>query len=95
MFINQDLIILIPSLMIIGFLIKKSELVFDNFIPLYLGAFGIILSLIFYFCQNFVFDFTNLLYGIFFSITQGSISAGMAVYFYQILKQSKNYYKEK
>lgn len=95
-FINRDLIILIPTLMVIGFLIKQANFINPNLIPLLLGFFGISLSAIFYFYQTPIFIFSQIFYGLFFSFTQGAISAGMAVYFHQLVKQAKNYYnKEK
>lgn len=90
-FVNPDLIILIPTLMTIGFLIKKSQHISSNLIPLILGIFGILFSLMFYFSETQIYIWSQVAYGIFFSFTQGAISAGMAVYFHQLVKQAKTY----
>ncbi len=78
-FISPELLILVPVLYIIGFGVKKTKLIPDKFIPIVLGACGIVLSCLW------VHDFSFV--GIFTAITQGILVAGASVYFNQIIKQ--------
>lgn len=84
-----ELLILIPVLYLIGIGIKKSK-IRDNFIPLILGAIGIILSGLYIFAVAPAFaDVYAILTAIFTAITQGILCAGASVYINQIIKQSE------
>lgn len=78
-YIQPELLVLIPVLYLIGFAIKKTVLIPDKFIPLILGAVGVVLCVI---CQI-VSDGFNL----FTAITQGVLCAGASTYANQIFKQ--------
>lgn len=87
-FVKPELLILIPVLYLIGAGLKNSKLK-DNFIPIALGIFGIILSTIYVFATSEISGSKDVLMGIFISLTQGILVAGCSVYFNQIYKQLK------
>ena len=74
-FIISELLILIPVLYLMGMGIKKSKWIDDKYIPIILGAVGVILSCLYVKGVNFV------------AITQGILCAGCSVYVNQIIKQ--------
>lgn len=82
-FIQPEILILIPVLIIIGLMLKKVEYVKDWTIPIILGATGIILAIL-------ILGFDKGFQGsiILSGILQGVLSAGMAVYVHQLTIQS-------
>ena len=82
-FISPELLVLIPVLYIIGIGAKKTTLIPDKFIPIVLGACGIILSCLWVLGTNGI-----SIIGIFTAITQGILVAGASVYINQIIKQT-------
>ena len=87
-FVKPELLILIPVLYLIGTGLKNS-IFKDNLIPIALGIFGIILSMIYVFATSEISGIKDVLMGIFISLTQGILVAGCSVYFNQIYKQLK------
>ena len=87
-FVKPELLILIPVLYLIGTGLKNSKFK-DNLIPIALGIFGIILSMIYVFATSEISGSKDVLMGIFISLTQGILVAGCSVYFNQIYKQLK------
>ena len=87
-FVKPELLILIPVLYLIGTGLKNS-IFKDNLIPIALGIFGIILSMIYVFATSEISGSKDVLMGIFISLTQGILVAGCSVYFNQIYKQLK------
>ena len=85
-FIRPELLVLIPVLYFIGTGLKQSVLVPDNYIPLLLGAAGIILSTLYTAAAS---QAENVLMMIFVGITQGILCAGCSVYVNQLIKQQK------
>ena len=83
-FIQPELLILVPVLYIIGTALKKTTLVNDKFIPIILGAIGIILSCLYVIATC---GFSAM--SIFTAITQGILVAGCSVYCNQLIVQSK------
>ena len=83
-YIQPELLVLIPVLYIIGEGIKKAEAINDKYIPIILGAIGIILSCLYVIAMC---GFSAM--SIFTAITQGILVAGGSVYINQIWKQSK------
>ena len=81
-FILPELLVLVPVLYILGAGIKKTTLIPDKFIPIILGACGIILSCL-WVIANTGFSATS----VFTAITQGILVAGASVYINQIVKQ--------
>ncbi len=86
-YIKPELLILVPVLYIVGVFLKGSKKVDDRNIPLYLGVVGIVLAAVF---VSTTVDGTlsGWIQGLFASVTQGVLLAGMAVYSNQIIKQS-------
>ena len=87
-FVKPELLILIPVLYLIGTGLKNSKFK-DNLIPIAIGIFGIILSMIYVFATSEISGIKDVLMGIFISLTQGILVAGCSVYFNQIYKQLK------
>ena len=87
-FVKPELLILIPVLYLIGTGLKNS-IFKDNLIPIALGIFGIILSMIYVFATSDISGIKDVLMAIFISLTQGILVAGCSVYFNQIYKQLK------
>lgn len=85
-YIKPELLILVPVLYIVGIALKKTSFL-DKFIPLILGAGGIVLSAVWTFTACEVFDYRCVLTAIFASVTQGVLCAGASVYANQIYKQ--------
>lgn len=81
-YICAELLILIPVLYAIGYGLKKTEKIKDNYIPAILGGVGVLFALLY------VHSFTAT--GIFTAITQGILCAAAAVYAHQLYKQGKN-----
>ena len=82
-YIHPELIILVAVLYFLGMGIKVSS-VKDKYIPIILGASGIVMSTLFSVATG---GFTAM--QIFDGITQGILCAGCAVYVDQIKKQGK------
>ena len=81
-YIQPELLILVPVLYIIGAAIKKTEFISNKFIPIILGAIGIILS-----CLYVISTCGFSAISIFTAITQGILVAGSSVYVNQIINQ--------
>lgn len=81
-FIQPELLILVPVLYIIGAGIKKAAFIKDKYIPIILGATGIVLSCLYVIATC---GFSAM--SIFTAITQGILVAGGSVYVNQIIKQ--------
>lgn len=81
-FIKPELLVLIPVLYFIGLGLKKSKAK-DEYIPLILGASGIVLAML-WVCGTSGIS----LIGIFIAITQGILCAGATVYVNQLIKQA-------
>jgi uncharacterized membrane protein len=87
-YIKPELLILIPVLYLIGIGIKKSKIQ-DKFIPLLLGAVGVVLSSIYVFAFAELITAQTFMQCLFTAITQGILCAGASVYVNQIIKQSQ------
>lgn len=86
-YINPELLILVPVLYLIGMGIKKSA-ISDRWIPLLLGACGIILASIYVVAIDDLQTIKDVFVAIFIAITQGVLVAGASVYANQIVKQA-------
>lgn len=82
-YINAELLILVPVLYALGSVIKNSEKVKDNYIPLILTIVGIALSGLYVLATEGV-----TLLSIFTGIVQGVLVAAAAVYANQVIKQT-------
>ena len=81
-YIQPELLVLIPALYLLGSAFKKSELIPDKLIPIYVGIMGVGLASMY---VNATCGFSLL--GAFTGIVQGILCAGASVYFNQMAKQ--------
>lgn len=81
-YIQPEMLILIPGLVVIGKIFSDSDMVKNKYIPMLLGGFGIALSIVYMISL-----YGLSLNGIFTGIVQGILCAGTAVYGNQIYKQ--------
>lgn len=88
-YVKPELMIVSVILYIVGNALKKMKTVHDKYIPLILGGFGIMLCTIYVFSTTNIYDYKEILEGIFTGITQGILVAGLSVYVNQIIKQGK------
>jgi hypothetical protein len=88
-FIKPELLLLIPVCYLLGIGLKKSESFKDSKIPLILGCFGIVMSLLYVLATCETSNFKEIAICIFTAITQGILTSGCSVYIDQIIKQSK------
>lgn len=86
-FVKPGLVILIPALYIIGMGLKKWGAVKDNWIPVILGACGIVLAAIWVLASSDITGYKDVLMAVFTAIVQGVLVAGLSVYVNQIWKQ--------
>jgi FtsH-binding integral membrane protein len=87
-FIKPELLILIPTLLFVGAGIKRSNIK-DNYIPLILGAVGVVFAGVYVFASEPVNGTQGIATAIFTAFTQGVLCAGAAVYANQIYKQAE------
>lgn len=81
-YITPELLVLIPVLYLLGMAFKKSELIADKLIPIYIGVLGIALALLYVIAScGFALE------GLFTGIVQGILCAGASVYANQMIKQ--------
>lgn len=87
-FIKPELLILIPALYAIGAAIKKASIK-DKFIPLILGACGVVLAGVYLFASEPITGTQAVATAIFTAVTQGVLCAAASVYADQLIKQAK------
>lgn len=89
-FVNPALLVLIPLLYFIGTAIKKAVTIADKYIPLILGAVGMVLALLWVMgtAEN-ALTAQGWYLAAFTATVQGWLCAGMSVYVNQIIKQSQ------
>ena len=82
-YIKPELLVLVAVLYIIGLMLKGTQKIKDNYIPVILGVLGILLSALYVIATEGL-----SLIGAFTGITQGILVAGVAVYVNQLIKQT-------
>lgn len=83
MYVKPELLIVAVVLYVLGLMIKQTKKVKDKYIPVILGAIGVLV------CFVYVFAIEPIsLMGVFTALTQGILVAGVAVYVNQVIKQS-------
>lgn len=87
-YVKPELLVLIPVLYLIGNAIKKSK-IDDRFIPLLLGACGVLMAGIYIVSTESVSGAQQVAAALFTGITQGILAAGASVYVDQLIKQAK------
>lgn len=88
-YIKPELLILIPALYFIGIMLKSAQDVKDKYIPLILGACGIVLATTYVLATALPLMAASVLKALFTGITQGILCAGCSVYVNQLFKQHK------
>lgn len=83
-YVKPEILVLIPTLNIIGAMMKKLWYIDNRMIPAMLGLIGIMLAIIWIVGTEGISAV-----GIFTAITQGILCAGAAVYANQLLKQAR------
>lgn len=88
-YIKAELLVLAIVLYFVGMGIKNTEKISDKYIPVILGALGILISAIYVIATSVFNGYQSILMAIFTSIVQGILVAGLSVYANQIIKQAK------
>lgn len=88
-YLRPELAALIPVLYLIGIVLKNSKSVKDKYIPMILGAAGILFSALWHFGAAEIKCIPDLASAMFSAMTQGVLAAGAGVYADQLIKQAK------
>ena len=88
-YVKPELLVLAIVLYFVGMGIKNTEKISDKYIPVILGALGILISAIYVVATSAFNGYQSILMAIFTSIVQGILVAGLSVYANQIIKQAK------
>lgn len=88
-YIKPELVVVAIVLYIIGMGLKKSTLLLDKYIPIALGALGIILCAVWVFATSAVSTPQDIAMAAFTAIVQGILVAGASTYINQIVKQAR------
>ncbi len=86
-YIKPELITVAVVLYFIGLGLKKAEVVADKYIPLILGAAGIILCAFWVLATEPLKDGQEIAMAVFTAVIQGILTAGLSTYVNQIIKQ--------
>lgn len=88
-YVKPELIVVAVVLYFVGAGLKKSEAVADKYIPIILGAVGVVLCAIWVLATCPIDTGQNIAMAIFTAIVQGILVAGLSTYVNQIIKQSQ------
>lgn len=88
-YIKPELLIVAAVLYFIGIFLKQSQTVKDKYIPLILGACGIIICAVYMAATCQCSTVPEMAMAAFTAITQGILVAGLSTYVNQIAKQAK------
>ena len=86
-YIKPELITVAVVLYFIGLGLKKAEAVADKYIPLILGAAGVILCAFWVLATEPLKDGQEIAMAVFTAVIQGILTAGLSTYVNQIIKQ--------
>lgn len=89
-YIKPELLILAPVLYLLGAALKKAQAFADKYIPIALGAAGVLLAVVWVLATTDMTNYKDALQAVFVALTQGILAAGCSVYVNQIVKQAKN-----
>jgi uncharacterized membrane protein YvlD (DUF360 family) len=87
-YVKPELVVVAVVLYFVGMALKKSQTVADKYIPLTLGAFGVIICGIYVVATCSLVGAQNVAMAIFTAIVQGILVAGLSTYINQIIKQA-------
>lgn len=88
-YVKPELIVVAVVLYFIGIAIKQSQAIKDKYIPVIIGAIGIVLALIWVLATSSIETWQNVLLALFTAIVQGVLVAGLSTYVDQLIKQGK------
>lgn len=88
-YVKPELIVVAVVLYFVGAGLKKSETVADKYIPIILGAVGVVLCAIWVLATCPIDTGQNIAMAVFTAIVQGILVAGLSTYVNQIIKQSQ------
>lgn len=88
-YVKPELIVVAVVLYFVGAGLKKSEAVADKYIPIILGAVGVVLCAIWVLATCPTDTGQNIAMAIFTAIVQGILVAGLSTYVNQIIKQAQ------
>ena len=86
-YVKPELIVVAVVLYFVGAGLKKSEAVADKYIPIILGAVGVVLCAIWVLATCPIDTGQNIAMAVFTAIVQGVLVAGLSTYVNQIVKQ--------
>lgn len=87
-YVKPELIVVAVVLYFIGMGLKQAQAVKDKYIPLILGAVGVVLCAIWVLATSPLGTGQNIAMAVFTAIVQGILVAGLSTYINQIVKQS-------
>lgn len=87
-YVKPELVVVAAVLYFIGIALKKSQTVADKYIPIVLGALGMIICGIYVVATCSLSGMQNVAMAIFTAIVQGILVAGLSTYINQIIKQA-------
>lgn len=88
-YVKPELIVVAVVLYFVGAGLKKSEAVADKYIPIILGAVGVVLCAIWVLATCPIDTGQNVAMAVFTAIVQGILVAGLSTYVNQIIKQAQ------
>lgn len=87
-YVKPELIVVAVVLFFIGVALKKAQMIADKYIPLILGAVGVVICGVYVFATSEIATGQEIAMAIFTAVTQGILVAGLSTYVHQIAKQS-------
>lgn len=88
-YVKPELLVVAVVLYFVGMGIKNTEKISNKYIPVILGALGIIISAIYVIATSVFNGYQAIFMAIFTSIVQGILVAGLSVYANQLVKQAQ------
>lgn len=86
-YVKPELVIVSVVLYFIGMGLKKAQTIKDKYIPLILGAGGILLCAVYVIATNPLSTVQEIAMAVFTAIVQGILVAGLSTYVNQVIKQ--------
>ncbi len=86
-YVKPELVVVALVLYFVGVWLKKSETVTDKYIPIILGAIGIVICGIYVIATCSLVGTQNIAMAVFTAIVQGVLVAGLSTYVNQVFKQ--------
>lgn len=88
-YVKPELLAVAVVLYFAGLWIKQSQSIKDKYIPLFLGAAGIVICAVYVFATCVCRTAQEIAMSVFTAVTQGVLVAGLSTYVNQIIKQIK------